>query len=86
MCGTSVYICDVGFPSVQPAAIGTCGAYYAGLQDVATFQHVDVLAMMNVLFKDVGLIGLFTVFPATVSAYTNCILDQDYIGPVLLQQ
>eukprot|EP01045_Picozoa_sp_COSAG04_P011011 COSAG04_NODE_695_length_11066_cov_14.905352_2_plen_53_part_00 len=32
--------------------------------------------VLDVLFKDVGLVGMFADFPATVSAYVNCILDQ----------
>ena len=32
--------------------------------------------VLDVLFKDVGLVGMFADFPASVSAYVNCILDQ----------
>ncbi|KAI9351355.1 PLC-like phosphodiesterase [Obelidium mucronatum] len=58
-------------------AIGGCGWYYNSVEGEASFgQHEDSLLMLDVLFKQVGIIGLFSDFPATVSMYSNCILNK----------
>ncbi|ORY39592.1 PLC-like phosphodiesterase [Rhizoclosmatium globosum] len=58
-------------------AIGGCGWYYNTVEGEATFgQHEDTLLMLDVLFKQVGLVGLFSDFPASVSMYSNCILNK----------
>ena len=36
----------------------------------------DILRTVDVLARDVGIIGLFSDWPATVSFYANCILDK----------
>ncbi len=71
--------------AVQPASAGPCGFgggwYYDPLEGEATFQHIDVLRVLDVLFKPVteggvGIVGIFSDFPATVSAYINCIAQR----------
>ncbi len=71
--------------AVQPATAGPCGLaggwYYDTLEGESTFQHLDVLRVLDVLFKPaaeggVGLVGIFSDFPATVSAYINCIAQR----------
>eukprot|EP00465_Bigelowiella_longifila_P002390 CAMPEP_0185272196 /NCGR_PEP_ID=MMETSP1359-20130426/46624_1 /TAXON_ID=552665 /ORGANISM="Bigelowiella longifila, Strain CCMP242" /LENGTH=367 /DNA_ID=CAMNT_0027864393 /DNA_START=94 /DNA_END=1197 /DNA_ORIENTATION=+ len=79
--------CDVGSPyspssasglyspQVQPAQIGPCGYYYDSVENVAVFSEPDVLLVLDVLFREVGIIGLFSDFPASVSTFVNCVLD-----------
>ena len=72
--------------AVQPAAAGPCGAagtggYYAPLEGEATFQHMDVLRVLDTLFRPasqggVGIVALFADFPATVAAFVNCVAEQ----------
>jgi len=84
--------CDAG-PRVTPELAGQllapCGSpdawYYAPVENRSTFQHVDVLEVLDVLFRGVGLTGLFSDFPATVSTYVNCILEPQSGEPVPLQ-
>ena len=70
--------------SLQPGTIGPCGFYYdttpsaselPGVADVSAFQHSDELVALDVMFKEVGIVGIFSDFPATVSAYANCVLS-----------
>lgn len=54
------------------------GWYYDPLEGDAVFQHMDVLRVMDALFRPaseggVGIVALFADFPATVAAYVNCI-------------
>lgn len=66
-------------PEVPGQLLAPCGSpdsfYYAPIENTSTFQHVDVLQVLDVLFRDVGLNSLFSDFPATVSMYVNCILE-----------
>jgi len=48
--------------------------YYSSVDGTAAWQHADVLVVLDTLFKEVGLKSLFSDFPATVSAYVNCVL------------
>ena len=50
------------------------------MEGESTF-HMDVLRVMDVLFKPaaeggVGIVGLFADFPATVAAFINCIANR----------
>lgn len=47
------------------------------LQSVADSisKDADMLTMLDVLARDVGVIGVFTDWPATVTHYANCVLD-----------
>lgn len=60
-------------PSVQPAAIGTCDWYWGSTEGISSYQHEDTLLALHVLFQDVGIAGIFADFPATASAYLNCV-------------
>lgn len=67
---------------LQPAAMAPCGEkqpgsfYYGPLEGQSTFQHADVLEVLDVLFRQVGLEALFSDFPGTVAAYANCVLGE----------
>lgn len=47
------------------------GWYYQTVSDI-TNNDGDVLQLLDVLAKDVGVIGVFTDWPATVTHYANC--------------
>jgi glycerophosphoryl diester phosphodiesterase len=71
-------------PEIQAAEWAPCGfggGYYSSVEAHSTFQHEDVLEVVDVLFKQVGISKLFADFPATVAAYTNCILDAEQQPP-----
>ena len=55
----------------QPATTGPCGPYWAGLQGVSAFQHADTLLAIDALLG-AGVAGIFSDFPAAVSAVANC--------------
>ncbi|KAJ3251408.1 Glycerophosphodiester phosphodiesterase GDPDL3 [Chytriomyces hyalinus] len=58
-------------------SIGGCGFYYSSVEGEASFgQHEDSLLMMDALFTKAGIVGLFSDFPATVSMYSNCVLNK----------
>jgi len=61
-------------PGIEPARIGPCGSYYETVQNHAVYSEADVLLVMDVLFKEIGILGLFSDFPATVTTYANCVL------------
>mmetsp|Transcript_18575 Transcript_18575/g.30188 ORF Transcript_18575/g.30188 Transcript_18575/m.30188 type:complete len:581 (+) Transcript_18575:107-1849(+) len=67
---------DLYSPQVQPAQIGPCGYYYDSVENAAVFSEPDVLLVLDVLFREVGIIGLFSDFPASVSTFVNCVLDK----------
>lgn len=50
---------------------GTNGFFYQGL-DAAIRRDGDTMRVVDVLAKDVGVIGIFSDWPATVSFYANC--------------
>ncbi|CBN78565.1 glycerophosphoryl diester phosphodiesterase [Ectocarpus siliculosus] len=50
------------------------GYYYQSVAD-AILKDADMLTMLDVLARDVGVIGVFTDWPATVTHYANCVLD-----------
>jgi len=71
-------------PEIQEAELAPCGyggGYYGSVEASATFQHEDVLDVVDVLFKQVGISKLFADFPATVAAYANCVLDAEPSPP-----
>jgi len=47
------------------------GFYYQSVKDV-THNSGDTYALLDVLAKDVGVIGVFSDWPATVTYYANC--------------
>lgn len=71
-------------PSAQlePAAMAPCGEkqeggwYYEPLEGESVFEHSDVLEVLDALFRKVGLVVLFSDFPGTVAAYSNCVLER----------
>jgi glycerophosphoryl diester phosphodiesterase len=52
-------------------ADGTNGFYYQGI-DSAIEREGDVFKVLDVLARQVGVIGVFTDWPATVTYYANC--------------
>eukprot|EP00466_Bigelowiella_natans_P006317 jgi/Bigna1/140977/aug1.59_g15685 len=48
---------DLYSPQVQPAQIGPCGYYYDSVENAAVFSEPDVLLVLDVLFREVGIIG-----------------------------
>ena len=40
--------------------------------DAAIRREGDVYAVLDVMAKDVGVLGVFTDWPATVTYYANC--------------
>ena len=52
-------------------ADGNNGSYYQTI-DPAISREGDVLRVIDVLAQDVGVIGIFADWPATVSFYANC--------------
>ena len=66
------------------ARIAPCGdkssrsraGYYGPLEGVATFQHADVLRVLDALFARVGIVAIFSDFPATAAGYVNCVLPR----------
>lgn len=55
----------------QPARTGPCGFYWEGLQGGSAFEHADALLAVDILLE-AGVAGIFSDFPATVSAVANC--------------
>ncbi|CAE8642701.1 unnamed protein product [Polarella glacialis] len=49
--------------------------YYSTTDGRSTWQHLDVLPILDALFKKVGIRSMFSDYPATVAAYANCVLD-----------
>jgi glycerophosphoryl diester phosphodiesterase len=47
------------------------GFYYQGL-DAAIGRDGDVMQVIDVLVRDVGVVGIFSDWPATVAFYANC--------------
>jgi len=60
---------------IEPSRIGPCGNYYGPVEGQSVFTEVDIPLVIDVLFRDVGISGLFADFPASVSTYVNCVLD-----------
>ncbi|MDO9008681.1 MAG: glycerophosphodiester phosphodiesterase, partial [Thiobacillus sp.] len=52
-------------------ADGNNGYYYQTI-DSAITREGDVMNVLDVLAKDVGIIGIFSDWPATVTYYANC--------------
>lgn len=47
------------------------GWYYTGINEI-TKKDGDLLKLLDVLISDVGIVGLFSDWPATVTYYANC--------------
>ena len=47
------------------------GWYYTGINDLIK-KDGDMLKLLDVLAQDVGIVGLFSDWPATVTYYANC--------------
>jgi glycerophosphoryl diester phosphodiesterase len=54
-----------------PLANGKSGWYYQGV-DAAITRDGDVMQVLDVLAKDVGILGIFSDWPATVTYYASC--------------
>lgn len=52
-------------------ADGNNGFYYQSI-DAAVSREGDVMAVLDVLARDVGVLGVFSDWPATVTYYANC--------------
>ena len=52
-------------------ADGNNGYYYQTI-DSAIKREGDMMSVLDVLAKDVGIIGIFSDWPATVTYYANC--------------
>ena len=50
---------------------GGGGWYYQSVKDQIA-KEGDVFELMHVLHKDVGIVGLFSDWPATTTYYANC--------------
>jgi glycerophosphoryl diester phosphodiesterase len=48
------------------------GGYYYQSTTNATNNEGDTMVMLDVLARDVGIRGIFSDWPATVSYYANC--------------
>ena len=62
---------------------GPCGWYYQGLADSA-YEYADVLLLMYSLYHEVHVDGVFSDFPATNTAFLNCVpkMGEDSSGLV----
>ena len=47
------------------------GGYYSGLNDLIK-KDSDLLKVLDVLAQEVGIVALFSDWPATVTYYANC--------------
>lgn len=56
-------------------AISHGGWYYQTVNDLVN-REGDVLEALDVLFRQVGISGLFSDWPATVTYYANCVLGK----------
>jgi len=52
-------------------ADGNNGYYYQTI-DSAIQREGDMMTVLDVLAKDVGILGIFSDWPATVTYYANC--------------
>lgn len=72
---------DPVMPQLPSQFLGPCwdpsAWYYSSVDGTAAWQHADVLVVLDTLFKEVGLKSLFSDFPATASAYVNCVLEAE---------
>ena len=51
---------------------GGGGFYYQSLPPGTINNDGDMLEVLDVLAQDVGIIGIFSDWPATVTFYANC--------------
>lgn len=67
-------------PILRSMGVLVCFVFFSFrccLQSVtdAITKDADMLVLLDVLARDVGVIGVFTDWPATVTHYANCVLD-----------
>lgn len=55
-----------------PLSQGGGDWYYQTVEDVAT-RDGDILTLLDVLGRDIGVIGVFSDWPATTTFYANCV-------------
>lgn len=48
------------------------GYYYKTIKPIVD-RDGDILSLLDVLYRDVGVIGVFSDWPATVTFYANCV-------------
>jgi glycerophosphoryl diester phosphodiesterase len=56
--------------------LGNGGGWYYQTIKPAIDNDGDMMTVLDVLVRDVGVIGVFTDWPATVTYYANCLSDQ----------
>ena len=54
--------------------LGGGGGWYYGTVNDITNNDGDMLELLHVLNKDVGVVGVFADWPATVTFYSNCVM------------
>lgn len=59
-------------------ADGDGGWYYQSIQDVLADRENEgvILELLDVLANEVGVEGIFSDWPATVTFYANCLMDR----------
>jgi len=57
----------------SPAYAGSCGFYYRGLEGVSAFEYSDSLLLMYQLYHTIGVVGAFSDYAATNTAFLNCV-------------
>ena len=61
----------------------TSGGYYLGHQGVSSLDYEDMLFMLYALRYDVpGMVGVFSDYPVTTTAFANCVPKMDPSMPV----
>jgi hypothetical protein len=59
------------------------GGYYAGHAGVSSLDYEDMLFMLYALKYDVpNVVGVFSDYPATTTAFANCVPQMDAVMPV----
>lgn len=71
-----------GFPNANNYP-NTVGGYYLGHTGASALDYEDMLYMMYALKYDVpNMLGVFTDYPATATAFGNCVPKMDPVMPV----
>ena len=60
----------------RSGTLDTGGGWYYGTTNSITNNDGDMLEMVHVLNKDVGVKGIFSDWPATTTFYANCVMDK----------
>jgi len=56
--------------------LGGGGGWYYGTSLSSTNNDGDMFELLHVLHKDVGVVGVFSDWPATTTFYANCIINK----------